>query len=360
VEALVAALDDSIGSVTIAAAGALGRIGKPAVPSLIEKLKAPHFQQLVSTVLGEMGADAADAVPALQNLLNSKDAEARREAIIALAEIGPAAKTAVPDLIKILDEKEFPNRGAAAYALGKIGAKEATNVLKSAVETPDDPMLRLASIWALLQFDPANDDYAKIAVPRLIAALSSERPRIRKEAAVTLGKLGAKSASAVADLQKALGDQVLEVRIDAIAALAEIGSASKPVVPDLTALLSDEELPALRQSAAYALGRIGSDAKSAAPALHRMAASRSNIERTVAAWALVQIAPDAENVKMAIPLLIQALEKSPRPEVRIEAARALGQIGSGSAPVAAALKAASNDSDAAVRKAAEEALAKRK
>jgi len=212
----------------------------------------------------------------------------------------------------------------------------------------------------LLQFEPGNDEYAKIAVPRLALALSADQPRVRKESAVTLGKLGVKAASAVPELQKALKDEVLDVRIEAIVALSEIGPQGKAAVPELTGFLSDDEAPPVRQSAAYALGKIGRDARSAVPALHRMTANRNNIEKTVAAWALVQIAPDAETIKMAIPLLAQALQESPNPDVRIEAAKALGQIGSGSAPASDALKNAAKDSNETVRKAAEEALTKLK
>ena len=287
-------------------------------------------------------------------LLKSKDVETRREAVIALAGIGPAAKSAVPELITLMDDKEFPNRGAAAFALGKIGSKDAAEPLKKSLEATD-PMLRLASVWALLQLDPGNDDYAKIAVPRLAAALSNDRPRVRREAAIALGKLGPKASGAVKELQTAMHDEIHDVRTEAIVALAEIGAASEPAVPDLTALINNGD-PANHQPACYALGRIGAGAKPAVPALHRLLQSRDRHEQSVAAWALVHIAPDAETIKTAIPLLIQTLQESPRSEVRIEVATTLGKIGGGSVAAKDALTtAAAKDADESVRKAAADA-----
>jgi HEAT repeat protein len=295
----------------------------------------------------------------LTEVLSSKDADTRREAAVAIALIGHSAESAVPSLIKLMDDKSFAYRGAAAYALGKIGSKSATEALTKALDA-DDSMLRLTSVWALLQLDPDNAEYAKIAVPRLAGALSVDRPRVRREAAITLGKLGSKSSSAVKDLQKALNDEVPDVRLEAIIALAEIGAASQPAVPDLIAMVNGLD-PVVRRPATYALGRIGAGAKEAVPALRRLLQSRNHHEQTVAAWALVQIAPDAATIQTALPLIIKALQESHRVDIRAEAARTLGQIGAGSAPAQEALKAAAaKDSSEDVRKAAEAALKAKK
>ena len=107
-------------------------------------------------------------------------------------------------------------------------------------------MLGLTSIWALLQLEPNNEDYAKIAVPRLVAALTNDRPRVRLEAATTLGKLGPQSKSAVAALQKSLKDDHHEVRVESLVALAEIGVDSQPAVSDIIELLREEVMRSAR------------------------------------------------------------------------------------------------------------------
>jgi HEAT repeat protein len=93
--------------------------------------------------------------------------------------------------------------------------------------------------------------------------------------------------------------------------------------------------------------------------LDKSTTSRDTFERTVAAWAVVRIAPGAESTQVALPLMIAALDL-PNPEARIEAARTLGMIGDGSKPAMAALSKATSDDDETVRAAASEALKKLK
>jgi HEAT repeat protein len=200
----------------------------------------------------------------------------------------------------------------------------------------------------------------KVAVPLLAKALANPLPRVRREAAVSLGKLGPKSKAAVDELRIALGDESPDVRLEVIVALAEIGAASESAIPDLVDLLSSPD-PGVRQPAGYALGRIGPAAKSAIPMLRRLIQSRDRHDQSVAAWALVHITPDPDTIKTSIPLLVLTLQKAGRSEVRVEVARTLGQIGKGSDAVQKVLKSTSaSDTDEAVRKAAAEALEKLK
>jgi HEAT repeat protein len=124
---------------------------------------------------------------------------------------------------------------------------------------------------------------------------------------------------------------------------------------EIALLLEIGDVP-LRPIACYALGRIGPAAKPAVPQLQRVLFSRDPHEKTVAAWALVNISPDPETVKTAIPLLAAALTGAERPNVRLEAARTLGKIGKDSATAKEALRIALKDPDESVRQAAEQAM----
>lgn len=352
---LIACLSDQDTQVKLSAERSLVKIGKGAVPTLVESLKNESLHSAVASIIGEIGPDAKAAVPALAGMLRSKDPEIRREAILALASIGPEASQTVPELIKLASDKTSPNRPAAAFALGKMGAKEAVPVLKEGMADKDNQVLRLASVWALLQIEPANADYAKTAVPLLTDALENEKADIRREAARTLGRIGATAKSAVPALQKHLRDPASAVRRESLIALAEIGSDTPTLLVDITRVITEDD-PSLRSIAAYALGRLGAAAKSAVPLLRRMLLSRDPHEKTVAAWALVQISPDAETVQSAVPLLVVALKRGESAEFREEAAKALGKIGANSPIVKDALTAAQKDSDERVRKAAENAL----
>jgi hypothetical protein len=88
------------------AADALGRIGPPAVPSLIEALKSPDPEARLQAaqVLARMGSDAKEAVPDLIRLLDDPDERIRKAATRALGRIGPDAAAAVPALMRTLLE----------------------------------------------------------------------------------------------------------------------------------------------------------------------------------------------------------------------------------------------------------------
>jgi len=98
------------------AADALGRIGAPAVPALIEALKNadPAVRLEVVEVLGRMGDEAADAVPSLLKLLDDPDPGVRKAAARTLGQIGPAAKDAVPALMRALLQRAPQSAGAAS------------------------------------------------------------------------------------------------------------------------------------------------------------------------------------------------------------------------------------------------------
>ena len=86
------------------AADALGRIGAPAVPALMQALQSADVQVRVKAadVLGRMGPDANDAVPELIRLLDDPDERVRKTATRALGRIGPSAQSAVPALMRSL------------------------------------------------------------------------------------------------------------------------------------------------------------------------------------------------------------------------------------------------------------------
>jgi hypothetical protein len=87
-----------------AAADALGRIGPPAVPQLVEALHSPDAEVRLQAaqVLARMGSDARDSVPHLVDLLDDPDERIRKTAARTLGRIGPDAGAAVPALMRTL------------------------------------------------------------------------------------------------------------------------------------------------------------------------------------------------------------------------------------------------------------------
>jgi hypothetical protein len=114
----------------------LVRIGEPAVPFILERLKdLPwYFLRNLCLLLGEIGVSST--VPGLVRMLSHKEYRVRREAIQALGKLRATDPDAVFALGRILQAeslfpspKEDPIRIDAASALSRIGGAEAMSYL---------------------------------------------------------------------------------------------------------------------------------------------------------------------------------------------------------------------------------------
>jgi HEAT repeat protein len=136
--------------------------------------------------------------------------------------------------------------------------------------------------------------------------------------------------------------------------LAEIGPAAKAAVPELVACLTSDTRYVVTSSA-KALGKIDPDADSAVPALTNLLRSTNDhYTRVCIARALWRINRSSES----LPVLHDALVNSRDFMALSEAAEACGEMGPRAAGSAALLQPLLKDSDAFVRRAASEALAR--
>jgi HEAT repeat protein len=224
---LIAGLQDPDSHVRFSAEQALHKMGRLALPALIESLNEEKSQRIVAAIIGGMGPAADAAIEPLSRLLHSPDPGTRREAIFALAQMGSNADAIVPELIEALQDKQFPFPGAAAYALGRLRSKDATEALKWSLKEHKEPLVRLATACALIEIDPDNDENTRLAIPYLTAALKHERPEIRREAARALGRLGKRAIHVASDLQKGLSDKDPDFQrecLDALVGVLCVGS----------------------------------------------------------------------------------------------------------------------------------------
>jgi protocatechuate 3,4-dioxygenase beta subunit len=123
--------------------------GRKAVPGLVKELQKPGAsdREYAANLLGSLGADAAEAVPALVGRLKDDPANTvRYSAARALGQIGPDATRAVPDLVKALEEDAGGGvRREAATALGLIGEPSAAAALRKFLAHPDTDVQRAAA-----------------------------------------------------------------------------------------------------------------------------------------------------------------------------------------------------------------------
>lgn len=267
-----------VDEVRLAAIGALGHFGAdgaPAVKELDAILRTERdmtIRWFVAAAVNGIGPAARDAVPALIELLKSRDVavlppdESREDdvdnppvplrlaAAVALGGVGPPARAAVPDLVRSLADQDPTVRAEAAWALGEIGAEAVTSIpalVKLMEQEPDD-----------LVADAAVHASGKIgakAVPALAARVKVGDGDTRIRFVTALGEAGPDAAPAIRELAEAAVDPDEEVRTAAVEALGSIGkgpAGAAAIVPILIAALKDADSH-VRNRAAWGLNRIG-------------------------------------------------------------------------------------------------------
>ena len=396
VPALVALLDDAR-DVAVVAAGALGHIGdRRAFEPLLARLDDAHaaVRQVAVSALHSIGhPDMAARLPALL----AHDSPRVRESAVRIAGYLGDASVLEP-LLALCDDTDDAVRRAAVEQLSRFDDPRARATLGRALEAGEAGTR--ASAARALAYDLAPD-----ATPRLVAACHDADPWVRYYAARAFRRL-ASADSAEPLLELALCDPLPPVRIAAVEALAALGddgwlAALCPLADDpdpavagpallalgaargaetLAALLSALTHPArvCRVAALEALGgradaasvdalalvaRGSADAEERALAL----AALASIPDQRAVSALVDVAEDPKRSGAVVEALAGLSEERiawlrpalthPRPAVRSVVVEALGRSDHASAGLL--LADALRDEHAAVRAAAEYALARR-
>jgi HEAT repeat protein len=121
-EPLAALLAGSEPSQRSLAGAALAHLGKAAAKPLIALLKKDNQTLRVHTlyVLRQLEGGAAEAVPALKDLLRERSPLLRRMSALTLGRIGPAADDAVEALLALSDDRDRKVRLSAALAVAQI------------------------------------------------------------------------------------------------------------------------------------------------------------------------------------------------------------------------------------------------
>jgi len=275
--------------------------GQALLPSLIEELRSPdETRPRRLTVLVRMLREAA--VPTLVEMLADSRALRRRTAIWLLGVLGPEASEAVPALCAALDAPSEIERRMAADSLVRIapGDERVQAALRPLAFDPD-PLVRASALAPAIQ--------------SMVRELTSNDPGLRLRAAEELGRTGAEG---VRSLVEKLEDPAPEPARAALAALRDLarrglladahappqaerlrdpdptlracallglGASGPPSIEELTAAIEDPSLR-VRICAALALSWAGPDAREAAAPLSRMQLEENALARQVAQLAL--------------------------------------------------------------------------
>jgi len=183
----------------------------------------------------------------------------------------------------------------------------------------------------------------------LISQLADSNVEVRRSAARALEEKPNAEERTITALAKSSADKDTEVRYRSIAVLGKIGPAAKAGLPVLKNALQDSEKH-VRLRAAFSIATIDPRDHCFEPVL--IAALREGDGKT-----LLEVGEMGADAVFAVPTLT-ALLGNAAPQVRVLAANDLAEIGPAAKSATAALRAAKQDSNPRVKRAAEAALAK--
>jgi HEAT repeat protein len=229
----------------------LTRIGKAAVPALIEAVESdqdPDQRLRAIRVLGTLRAEAANAIPALGRLLESDDATTRLNVANALGEIGPAS---INTLLAVLRDKNS-RVSYTDQALLRIGTSAIPAIIGAVREDGNKANSRLMKVFYSLFRRVEGDDSEFRSL--LSVALTDKRPFIREKFVFALGILSERSKDARELLILQLDDSDDNVKKTVLKRLGHLGQRAKAAGPAIKQLRND---PALGPAARDALQRIG-------------------------------------------------------------------------------------------------------
>ncbi|MCF7762322.1 MAG: HEAT repeat domain-containing protein [Verrucomicrobia bacterium] len=205
----------------VRALGMMGEVSKPVLPDLLQILaEGPkELQTAVSESLGNLGTAGREALPELRNILDLGTPSARFAALDAYLRLEQDARETFPVLTNRLADSDTAVRHLALDSLGDLGrrAQPAEPHLFGLLNSPEDRTQALGVLRSIRTSD----------VELLTGALTNEDWLVRQFAADRLSQLGARSTSAIPELQKLRDDKEDSVRRAARAAVQNIQEAAR-------------------------------------------------------------------------------------------------------------------------------------
>lgn len=275
-EAIGQALPSDDDHVSLSAASALGAIGPPALPVLIEALKNDRAscRRNAAIAIGRMGPVAVASADALSTLCKGDDRGVRRAAAEALARIAYQSDALTPLLGRLVADDDSSTRYGVVQGLaGMLSTSPRPLSLLLIASRDPDSNIRITAAKALAQHGPPTDEVIE-ALKRLV---HDPKGQVGVNAVIALSQAPDRDLTVVpvlADVLLSLDlmEQLSKIGVSerVIEKLRNPGDAAAIAVPALAKYIEpgfDPQKIGRVVKAIDALGELGPAAKDAIPAL---------------------------------------------------------------------------------------------
>ena len=307
------------------AAGALAKIGLPALPALLDVLKkgGQRSQTHAMSAIFHIGKRAQIAIPVLEKIAQDRKSNSNLKSL---------ARTAIAN---IKGRKRIIKRSAAKIQWGHSRSKYYTynnHKIDKELAKAKTPSTRARALIRLLNGKNENENMGNATISHiknfghkylngLQILLGDKDWRIQASAADAIGHIGKQAASAVPALIFALQSADWHVKSRTAQALSAIGAKA---VPGLLPCLNNHDHQ-VRMLAVELLGEIGKNNQAVQVALLRRLGDPESDVRSLAAEALAKTGvPDND-----LSRLQELLQQDEDLEVKRNALATLGKLGSG-------------------------------
>lgn len=255
-----------------------------------------------------MQRSAAEGVPHLAELLDSKDADIRKQAAATLLYNGDKnAGLVEAKLLKLAErDPDVGVRAAAVLSYSRLGPKTLP-VVADFVRKDKEDVVRVAALHSMAIY---GEDAAAL-VPDFITALKDDNPEVRRAAAMTFYFMRKSGKKGIAALTDALKDKDAKTRQAAIYTMGVLAPESEPGV--IEGIKSEDGQ--VQEMALHTFWQTGMKSKAALPFLIEALKKQDgpNNVRYYAVYAIANLGADAAE---AIPVLEAITEPDMQIHVR--------------------------------------------
>lgn len=304
---------------------------RPSIQTLLKELNTQDWTRRneIERLLNERKAEAAEA---LVDALDSSDPAVQANAAEYLDRLSSNWEFVVSDkgLATILGiTKATRNEKMQSHLIGTLGHIGPRNdqiqeTLIALISKSNAASVKNAcanALSALIREEKAKS--AEPAVKALANLLQSDpSPHVRSAAANALSQCHALPDVVVPALIKAVDDNYRQVRTSAAQALGQYGVRSRDAIPKLLELFKSETDTGIRQTCMYSLQAIGRGN----PEVVKVVIDSLD-DPQMESYALSYISSFGADAAPAVPKLLSIVESNQNLNTRINAARALAQIG---------------------------------